>query len=238
MATPMTMTKLLAALTVLIAVTLLTPRAEAAIAASATFDDKVDNAAAIIVGRCVKTESRFDPSGRWILTYSTFDVEKSIKGATGQQVTLVTPGGEVGGVRQETIGVPAFQPGDENVLFLKNTRLGPTVLYFDQGAYDVRPDERGEKLVAPIASNLVKVDPQTGKASATDDEPRTLSAFDRAVKDSIQSGPDRRMRMEALRIQQRKAASSSFWAVVARNKLLVALALVGAALASWQLLRR
>ena len=99
--------------------TLSEPKAEAAIAASATFDEKVDNSAAIIMGRCIKTESRFDPTGRWILTYSTFDVEKSIKGATGSQVTLVTPGGEVNGVRQETIGVPAFQPGDENVLFLK-----------------------------------------------------------------------------------------------------------------------
>ena len=210
--------------------------AKASVAAAASFDQKVDNAAAIILGRCVKSESRFDPTGRWILTYSTFDVEKSIKGSTGQQVTLVTPGGEVGGIRQETVGVPAFEPGDENVLFIKNTRLGPTVLYFDQGTYDVRSDGRGEKMVAPIASNLVKVDQQSGTASATDDEPRTLSAFDRAVRESIQSGPDRRMRMEALRIQNKR--EKSLQALFVENKLLVALALIGAALATWQLLRR
>src|SRR5205085_9474331 len=111
------------------------PAAHAAIAAAASFDDKVDNAAAIILGKCVRTESRLDPSGRWILTYSTFAVEKSFKGGAAGEVTLVTPGGSVDGVHQSTIGVPAFREGDEHVVFVKNTRLGPTVLYFDQGTY-------------------------------------------------------------------------------------------------------
>ena len=235
MANLITTTQRLGALIAFIVVSLSAPRAEAAIAAAATFDQKVDNAAAIIMGRCVKTESRFDPTGRWILTYSTFDVEKSIKGSTGQQVTLVVPGGEVNGIRQETIGVPTFQRGDENVLFLKNTSLGPTVLYFDQGAYGVT-NEGGEKMIAPVASNLVKVDPQSGKATAADDEPRTISAFDHAVRESIQSGPDRRMRMAAMRVQ--KKPQTSLWSILADNKLLVALALIGAALATWQLLRR
>lgn len=236
MATPMTMTKRLGALIAFVAISMLTPRADAAVATAASFDDKVEHSAAIVMARCIKTESRMDTTGRWILTYSTFDVEKSIKGSTGQQITLVTPGGELNGIRQETIGVPAFQPGDENVLFLKNTKLGPTVLYFDQGAYGVRADDRGEKMITPIASNLVKVDAQSGKAAAVDDEPRTLASFDHAVRESMQNGPDRRMRMEAL--QARKTQQSSLWSVLAGNKLLVALAVVGAALATWQLLRR
>jgi hypothetical protein len=40
-------------------------------AVAATFDDKVDRAASIILGKCLRQESRFDPSGRWIVTYST-----------------------------------------------------------------------------------------------------------------------------------------------------------------------
>ena len=95
----------LAAALVLLAV----PAAHAAIAAAASFDEKVDNAAAIILGKCVRTQSKFDPSGRWIVTYSTFAIEKSFKGDTAGEVTLVTPGGSVGSVHESTVGVPAFQ---------------------------------------------------------------------------------------------------------------------------------
>src|SRR3954454_24737062 len=112
------------------------PAVHAAVVAAASFDEKVDNAAAIILGKCIRTESKLDPSGRWIVTYSTFAVEKSFKGDTAQEVTLITPGGSVGGVHQSSVGVPEFRQGDEHVVFVKNTRLGPTVLYFDQGTYD------------------------------------------------------------------------------------------------------
>src|SRR5262245_34604979 len=121
----MTPTARLAALALAVAlVALVSPSAHAAIAAAASFDDKVDNAAAIILGKCLRTESRFDPSGRWIVTYSTFAVEKSFKGTAAGEVTLVTPGGSVGGVHQSTVGITAFHEGDEHVLFVKNTSLG------------------------------------------------------------------------------------------------------------------
>src|SRR5260221_4590772 len=104
---------------------LVVPAAHAAVAQAASFDDKVDHSAAIILGKCVKTEARFDPTGRWIVTYATFAVEQSMKGNAGAEVTIVTPGGSVNGIHQETIGVPEFQSGDEHVIFLRNTRLGP-----------------------------------------------------------------------------------------------------------------
>src|SRR5438874_1440502 len=101
---------------------LVVPAAHAAVASAASFDQKVDNAAAIILGRCVRTESRWDADHRWILTYSTFTVEKSMKGGDVREITLVTPGGSVGPVHQSTVGVPEFQQGDEHVLFIKDTR--------------------------------------------------------------------------------------------------------------------
>src|SRR5258706_14911437 len=121
------------ALLALVTIALAVPAANAAVAQAATFDEKVDNAAAIFLGKCVKTEARFDPTGRWIVTYATFAVEQSMKGNAGAEVTIVTPGGSVNGIHQETIGVPVFQSGDEHVIFLRNTRLGPSPLYFDQG---------------------------------------------------------------------------------------------------------
>lgn len=222
------------ALTALLAV----PAANAAVATAASFDDKVDNAAAIILGRVAHTESRFDPTGRWILTYSTFNVEKAYKGNAAGQITLVTPGGSVNGIHQATVGVPAFQEGDEHVVFVKNTKSGPTVLYFDQGTYDVSTDERGERVVTPVPTSLVTVDEQRGMAVSAD-EPRTLRQFERAVGDSMKSMEARKQKMSAApELQPKPQSRPTVIDTLGQNKLLFALALLGIALAAWQLWKK
>jgi len=226
----------LIALLALITIALAVPAANAAVAQAATFDEKVDNAAAIFLGKCVKTEAKFDPTGRWIVTYATFNVEDTMKGNALGQVTVVTPGGSVNGIHQETIGVPAFHEGDEHVLFLKNTRLGPTPLYFDQGTYNVAAGEHGEKMIVPMPSNVMHIDTQRAMAVvAPTDEPRTLDSFKRAVSDSMKGTPQR-MQMNAM--QAKAKPQKSIWSTVAENKLLVMLALAGIALAAWQLMRK
>jgi hypothetical protein len=82
----------LAALLVLVPVA-----ADATIAQAMKFDDKVENAEAIIVGTCVAQRSQWDPARNWILTYSTFRIEKTLKGVPAQEITIVTPGGTVDG---------------------------------------------------------------------------------------------------------------------------------------------
>jgi hypothetical protein len=72
-------------------------------------------------------------------------------------------------------------------------------------------------------------------AVAPADEPRTLDAFKRAVSDSMKGTPQR-MQMSAMATKAKP--QKSFWSTLAANKLLVALALVGIALAAWQLWRR
>ena len=212
------------------------PAAHATLAVAAPFEQKVDQAASIIVGKCVKTESRQDPSGRWILTYSTFQVEKSMKGALpGTEITVVTPGGRVGSTKQDTIGIPEFREGDENVLFIKNSESGPTVLYFDQGAYDVTTNDRGDKLVAPVQSTLVKIDTQRGMA-VPDELPRTLDDFAKNVDDTMAVA--HRHHMEYDMLQARRHSQTSIASVLLRYKYLIAIAVLGAALATWQLLRR
>src|ERR1051325_1940837 len=139
------------------------PRADASLTRAADFDTKVAEAESVVLGKVTKTESRWDASHRWILTYSTIRVEKALKGTAGQEVTLVTPGGQVGNIGQSTVGVPEFREGSENVVFVKNSRVGPTVLYFDQGTYDVTRDGN-QRMVAPVASDAVVVDTQRGMA--------------------------------------------------------------------------
>ena len=219
-----------------VAVMIALPAAQAAIAQAATFDEKVDHAAAIILGKCVRTEARYDPSGRWIVTYATFAVEQTMKGNAAGQVTIVTPGGSVNGIHQETSGVPVFREGDEHVVFLRDTRVGLTPLYFDQGTFNVATGDHGEKLIVPMPTNVMHIDTQRAMAVAPADEPRTLDAFKLAVAESM-NGTAKRMQMSTIP-PSKTPAQKSIWSVLAANKLLIALAFAGIAVASWQLLRR
>jgi hypothetical protein len=221
----------------LVALLAMAPVLHASVAELATFDEKVENAAAIVLGKCVKTESRWDDQHRWILTYSTFRIEKVMKGSPSLgDLTIVTPGGSVDGLHQETIGIPAFHTGDERLLFVKSTNAGATVLYFDQGTYDVRT-ERGERIVAPVASRLMKIDPKSGAAVTDVEAPRSLSRFEGDVRETIRTLGERRQKMNAMAAERRRD-EASIASVLKRNALLVALALLGLGFATWQLMRR
>ncbi|HXG57671.1 MAG TPA: hypothetical protein VNL91_01450 [Thermoanaerobaculia bacterium] len=209
--------------------------AGATVTRAVPFDEKVNRADAIILGECVETRSEWDPSKRFILTRSVFRVAESLKGAAAAELTIVTPGGSVEGIHQDSIGIPAFREGDERVLFVRSTRAGQTLLYFDQGTYDVTTDERGEKIVHPVASEAVLVDTQRGMAVRPEGA-MSLREFRQSVRDSVRRAHVQKMRV--LEEERRRAEESSLRSILARNKALVALALIGIALATWQLLKR
>jgi hypothetical protein len=221
----------------LLALLAVAPALHASVAELATFDEKVANAAAIVLGTCVRSESRWDDQHRWIVTYSTFRIEKVLKGSPALgDITIVTPGGSVDGLHQETIGVPTFRTGDERLLFVKTTKVGTTVLYFDQGTYDVRT-ERGEKIIAPVASKLMKIDARTGAAVTDIEAPRSLSRFEADVRETMRILGERRQKMDAMATERRRD-EASIASVLKRNALLVALALLGLGFATWHLMRR
>lgn len=206
--------------------------ASATISTAMSFDDKVENASSIVLGRCLEQQSRWDDNHKLILTYTTFRVEKMFKGQPAQNVTVVTPGGVVGTTAQDVVGIPRFEKGNDHVLFVRNTRSGPTVLYFDQGAYHV-VSESGERMVKPLVSSAVLVDTQRGMAVAPE-RPRTLRDFESHVRESVRRREIARMEM----IVKAKREEASIGNVLRRNWMLVALALIGAALATWQLSKR
>ena len=197
------------------------PAAFGSTARIVSFDEKVAAADSIVLAECVSSRSELDASGRWIVTKSTFRVKKNLKGEGESQVTLVTPGGEHNGIRQETIGVPQCAPGETNVVFVrKGTPAGATVLYYDQGAYKVEK-MNGEDVVLPVASQLVLIDPQTGKASQPDRRPRKLSDFEREVRVAIDK--QRNVPMKAASVDQTKG-HLSLTAAVRENLAIVLLA--------------
>jgi hypothetical protein len=205
--------------------------ADATMMRAVPFDEKVENAGAIVLGKCTAQQSSWDNTRRRILTYSTFDIEETIKGVPSQQITIVTPGGTVGTVAQQVVGVPQFREGDEHVLFVRESSVGPTVAYLEQGSYRVFHD-RGERIVQPSATGEVAVDHQRGLAVA--DRPQTLRTFKQRVRET-----ERRreaLRMEVLEREAKERAS--LWNQLRRNKTLVVLALIGVALATWQLVKR
>lgn len=170
----------------------LSPNASATLAVAIPFESKVERADQIVLARCVARESKFDASGRWIVTYATFQIEKSLKGLPAGEITIVVPGGTVGSLHQKTIGIPEFGEGDVNVLFIRNASIGSTVLYFDQGAYRV-VDDNGSRAVAPMDSDLTVLDPATGAQHTLRDEPQmSLEDFEARVRDVL-SRDGRRM---------------------------------------------
>jgi hypothetical protein len=207
--------------------------AAATLSRAVAFDQKVEQAQSIVLGKCTRIRSQWDDQHRFILTYSTFAVEKALKGGAPAEVTVVTPGGKVGSLHQESIGIPVFHEGDERLLFVKNTTFGPTVLYFDQGTYDVSSDEHGEKVIAPVSTGAVRIDPQSGKA-VEPESPRTLGEMQRDIQAA--SSRAAAQQMEMVRTRQRQAADAE--SPIGKYKFLLILALAGAALATWHLLRR
>lgn len=183
----------------LLALALLALPAEGTVARVVSFEEKVDAADAIVLGRIVATESAWDPTHRWILTRSTLQVEKALKGTPAPQVTLVTPGGTVGRVRQETVGIPSFAAGDEHVVFVRSTAAGPTVAFFEQGLFDVTRDGRGAIMVQPASSEVLLVDPtgRRGTAAAQVSGPETLDAFKRRIDEAVRVNQQRRLDMAA-----------------------------------------
>ncbi|HEX8619675.1 MAG TPA: hypothetical protein VF911_18990 [Thermoanaerobaculia bacterium] len=220
------------ALTIAAVLALAPLTAEATISRAMEFDEKVGNAEAIVIGKVVSQESRWDAAHKRILTYSTFEVEKTLKGQQAARRTIVTPGGVVGTTAQEYVGVPQFAVGDEHVVFVRNTSAGPTVLYFDQGAYRVARAERGERIVQPLVSSAVLVDTQRGIAVAPE-HPRSLRDFEARVRTSH----TRHQQLKVLE-QKRRDRAASFWGQIQDNKVLVTLALLGVLLALWQYFKR
>ncbi|HEX2059636.1 MAG TPA: hypothetical protein VHK90_02745, partial [Thermoanaerobaculia bacterium] len=213
--------------------TLIPVTAEATISRAMQFEDKVENAAAIVLGKCIRQTSQWDAARNWILTYSTFQVEKTLKGQPAREITIVTPGGQVGEIAQEVVGVPKFRQGDEHVVFVRNSSAGPTVLYLEQGAYKVVKDDRGDREVRPLVSTAVLVDTQRGTAIAPE-RPRPLRNFEENVRETVRRREQLRMQM----LEREKQRQASLWYQLQRNKTLVLLALVGAVLATWQILKR
>ena len=99
----------------------LPPRvASSTIVIAPSFDELVARAQSIFVGQVIDRQSIWEssPQGRAIVTQVTFKVDDVWKGSVGPITRLEFLGGTIGEVSLDVSGVPAFAPGQRDVLFV------------------------------------------------------------------------------------------------------------------------
>lgn len=176
-------------LSVALAATLTTAQATTVIPPS--FDELVDQAEVIFQGDVTEVKSQWVGEGaqRCIVSYVTFKVEDTVKGAAGQSYTIRMLGGTVDG---ETMGVaeaPAFKVGDKDIVFVQNngSQFVPLVGIM-HGRFHVRKDQAGREVVTTNEDEPVKSVARLGKESATSasEVDLTPADFKAAVKDKVE----------------------------------------------------
>lgn len=112
-------------------------------------DDLAQGATDIVVARVESVQPRWTRDHRSIVTEVRLKVEERLKGDEAPTLTVVTPGGELDGIRVEVDAVPAFVVGERCVLFTSRNAAGRTaVLGLAQGKFEVTESDRtGEVLV-------------------------------------------------------------------------------------------
>jgi hypothetical protein len=136
----------------------------------AEFREIVAGSQIIVYGRIAEVRPEWSEDRRRIDTVVTVEAGSYLKGGPGSIVTFRVPGGQIGRYRNVMVGAPAFQPGEEAVLFLSAS--GPSIAHvfgLSQGVFRVRVDARtGRRLVIPPV------------LMAQGDEPQAVTRGDRA----------------------------------------------------------
>ena len=128
-------------------------------------EDLATRADRIIVGAC--EGSITEEADGLLHTRTTFTVRRALKGPAQDRISVLFPGGESDGVRQWISGMPAFEPGEEVVLFLSAPDRGGRVwpIGLAQGKFEIWRDDDGTPRVTPSDGDMGYV-PAPGYASA------------------------------------------------------------------------
>lgn len=123
------------------------------LAVALSLEDMVSQSDVIAIGNVVDTRSMW--VDRNLVTLATVSVSESLKGAPGETVTVVLPGG-VDVNRKVPVamtypGAPRLTPGENAFLFLtadSEVGGGYSVAGFAQGKFSIVNDEDGEPVVS------------------------------------------------------------------------------------------
>jgi len=126
-----------------------------------TLEDLVQKSGRIFVGKCISRETRWNDRNTLILTTARFAVREPLKGAGDGFVNVVTVGGTVDGITQTVSGMPVFEPEEDVLLFLEQSKNGDwQPLGLSQGKLRIlRNRQTGEDEVVHSLAGLELYDP-------------------------------------------------------------------------------
>lgn len=119
----------------------------------------------VVHGRVLSAVPAWSGDHRRIVTRVELEVLETWKGSASGRVTVVQPGGELGGIGQRVSGVAQLGRGEEVVLFLE--QVGPThrVVGLAQGVYRVSTAAEVRQAV-PASLEGLELVPPPGPAPA------------------------------------------------------------------------
>lgn len=187
------------ALIVVSAVTIPFARATSVIAP--TFAELVAEAETVVRGVVTEIHAEeFDsPQGKGVRTLVTLRVERALKGAPGETVTLSILGGTVGKRTLKVVGLPQFQLGQRQIVFFANNgRVICPLIGAGYGRYHVKTDAATQRdyVVRDNQVPLTSTDEITLPLETTAVTARvkssadalTLTAFESQVIDALGRG--------------------------------------------------
>ena len=126
-------------------------RLDAIVYVAADFQTLVSEAHTIVLGRVVSLAPEWTEDRRGIETLLSIDVERTLKGNSGDSIVVRVPGGQMGPYLSVMPGAPRFAEGEEVVLFLAGTPPEvPHILALSQGVFRVVRDQNtGARIVVP-----------------------------------------------------------------------------------------
>jgi hypothetical protein len=165
-------------------------------------DDMAIGARAIIRGKVLSIESRFDEQQSRIYTYITLRVQEVIKGEiTERKIVIKELGGEAGGRISVIYGNPQFNRGEKVLLYLDTWKDGSLRTYqMFLGKFSIIKDKAtGHEIVFRDMSdeNITVLPSAEGAAHYTSTDRMELSAYTKMVREKVAANEERSRRFEA-----------------------------------------
>jgi hypothetical protein len=161
-----------------------------------SLDDMITRSTTIVRGKVTASWTAY--TGSIIYTHYKVQVSEQFKGAGGNSVEVMTPGGAVQGARQSFSGSPVLNVGDEFVFFLWTSKGGITwITGLTQGLFSLAPSSGAagtDQVATRTASRELMLDPATsrpvkdGALSMSLSALRSQIAATLAVQGAVQGG--------------------------------------------------